>query len=169
MNKKIELNENELVDKFERLHNKFVANQVNKIQRYLTNNLGLDPINGKKPLSKAKVREFVTQREVDGVLQYAVKLSYGSKTVAIVGTGSIEADEVTILNTLKKVYADLYNDVFEGDFWNLFASDINLAKRELLDSVPSASKKVRTKKETIDAIAKERFSSVKPQLQGGAA
>ena len=81
MNKKIELNENELVDKFERLHNKFVANQVNKIQRYLTNNLGLDPINGKKPLSKAKVREFVTQREVDGVLQYAVKLSYGSKKI----------------------------------------------------------------------------------------
>ena len=76
-----ELSENELAQKFEELHSNFVANQVNKIQRYLTNNLGLDPINGKKPLSKAKVREFVTQREVDGVLQYAVQLSYGSKKI----------------------------------------------------------------------------------------
>ena len=39
--KRTELNENELAKKFDALHSKFVANQVNKIQRYLTNNLGL--------------------------------------------------------------------------------------------------------------------------------
>ena len=108
-----ELNENELAKKFDALHSKFVANQVNKIQRYLTNNLGLEPVNGKKPLNKFKVREFVTQRFVDGKVQYAIKLSYGSKTVAIVPTGSIEADEDSIVKSLTAVYHELLNNEYE--------------------------------------------------------
>ena len=167
MNKKIELNENELVDKFERLHNKFVANQVNKIQRYLTNNLGLDPINGKKPLSKAKVREFVTKRFVDGKIQYAIKLSYGSKTVAIVPTGSIEADEESIVKSLTAVYHELYQDEYEGDFWNLFADNPDMARTMLLGRKTSAETSLKIDKDVLVAIQSRRTKQL--SYQGGAA
>ena len=59
------MEETKLIEKFEQLHAKFVANQVNKIQRYLANNRGLDPIEGKKPMSKYQVREFVTRRWIE--------------------------------------------------------------------------------------------------------
>ena len=162
-----ELNENELAKKFDALHSKFVANQVNKIQRYLTNNLGLEPVNGKKPLNKFKVREFVTQRFVDGKVQYAIKLSYGSKTVAIVPTGSIEADEESIVKSLTAVYHELYQDEYEGDFWNLFADNPDMARTMLLGRKTSAETSLKIDKDVLVAMQNRRTKQL--SYQGGAA
>ena len=162
-----EINENELAKKFDALHSKFVANQVNKIQRYLTNNLGLEPINGKKPLNKFRVREFVTQRFVDGKVQYAIKLSYGSKTVAIVPTGSIEADEDSIVKSLTAVYHELLNNEYEGDFWNLFADNPDMARTMLLGRKTSAETSLKIDKDVLVAIQNRRTKQL--SYQGSAA
>jgi len=163
------MQEEKLIEKFEQLHAKFVANQVNKIQRYLANNLGLDPIEGKKPMSKYQVREFVTRRWIDNKVQYAIKLSYGSKTVAIVPTGSIEGDEETIVRSLTAVYHELYNDEYIGDFWNLFADNPDMARTMLLGRETAAKTSLKIDKDVLEVLASRYDNGRQLAYQGGAA
>lgn len=154
------IEEHKALEKFEELHDKFVTNQVNKIQRYIANNLGLKPIGGKKPISKSKVREFVTQRLIKGKLQYVIKLSYGTKTVALVPTGSKEFDEETIISSLTEVYHGLYNGEFEKDYWNYYAAHPEAAKRELL-GMKTSNRVTRFDKDVIRVIEERKFGKSK--------
>lgn len=139
MDRTIDLEATKLLQKYKFLNERFIQNNADKIQRYLVNTLGLKPINNKKPLNTAKPRQFVTRTECEGTLQYCIKISYGSKRVATVPTGCKEFEEEGIVNALTQTYHDLYADKFEGDFWNLFAENPEMAKRFILSSDPSVN------------------------------
>lgn len=145
--------------RFNLLHEKFVTNNINKIQRYLVNNLGLKPINRKKPLNTAKVREFVTQTEYEGTYQYCIKVSYGTKRVATIPINSKEYDKDSVVNALKGLYQDLQEDVYIGDFWNLVVSDPLILNNQLLKDTDTAT--------TINVIRQITKEISLPKVAGG--
>lgn len=145
--------------RFNLLHEKFVINNVNKIQRYLVNNLGLKPIKNKKPLNTAKVRQFVTLTEHEGTLQYCIKVSYGTKRVATIPINSTEYDEDAVVNALKGLYQDLQEDVYIADFWNLVVSDPLILNNQLLKDTDTAT--------TINVIRQITKEISLPKVAGG--
>ena len=161
-----EINENELEIKFLKVYKSFKKNNINKIQRYLVNNHGLKAINGRTPLSKAKVREFVVDRDNE----YFIRLSWGSREIALISVGSIEQDKKKIVNALKEVYQDLYADEYIGDFWNYFSAHPELTRKTFLESkTDENTSRVKLDKDVLQ-IMDRKFSKPKQlSYQGGAA
>ena len=159
-----ELNEKELEVKFLKVYKSFKKNNINKIQRYLVNNHGLKAINGRTPLSKAKVREFVVERNNE----YFIRLSWGSREIALVPVGSIEQDKKKIVNALKEVYKDLYADEYIGDFWNYFAAHPELTRKTFLESKTALNtSRVKLDKDLLQ-IMSSKFSKPKQLSYDGA-
>ena len=136
---KVEKQEDDLNKRFQTLHDKFVINNINKIQRYLVNTLGLKPIDGKTPLNSSKPRQFVTLTEYQGKLQYCIKISYGSIRIATVPTGCMEFEKKGIVSALKQTYYSLQEDSFISDFWNYFAENPEMARKHILTDEPTVT------------------------------